>query len=362
MTDGLYATTPGTGVLCAGLYNKLNTTLAGGVTVAAQGERFYSHSVQAAAGYSTRVDSGGEYYRVNCPFCHDSRKRLWVSHMYGQPDVNGKPMRFLATCYNEDCLSDVENWRKFDELIHGFSNVGQRGVSPFHVQDPEWGEPTVLAPVEMPGNVIAISALAATMPDHPAVQYMVHARRYALSTLDHYEVSYCLEAKQKYRPAAGRVIFPIKMRGELVGWQARHVGETDWHGIPKYYGMPGMKKRLMLYNYDNAVNKPFVVLTEGVTDCHVLGDTSVALLGKSLTTFQEELVINTWAGKPVVLLLDPEEHVAISRITNTLLANRVPVVVVTLPDGYDCGDYDRAGIWNIIYNYAQQAGIYLPQA
>lgn len=360
MTDSLYDTGPGSDLLCPGLYNRLNTLFAGGVVIAAKGERAQSHNIIDSAGYKTWMDSGGEYYRVNCPFCHDTRRRLWVSHMYGQPDVNGRPMRFLATCYNENCLSDPGNWQVFDEMVFGFQNASERGVSPFRLQDPVWGDAETLSAAEMPGDVIPMSNMVATMPHHPASVYMAQERRYSQALLDHYDISYCISAKNAYRPANERIIFPIKMRGELVGWQARYPGEADWKTMPKYYGMPGMKKRLILYNYDNAATKEFVVLVEGVTDCHVVGDTSVALLGKTLSTFQLELLLNTWSGKPVVLLLDPEEHKAISDITNTLLANRVPVVVVTLPTGYDCGNYTYTSIWGVINYFANQAGIYLP--
>ena len=78
-------------VLCPELYNKLNSMFPGGVVIANQGEPMYSSSpTQHNGSHFTSVISSGEYYRVNCPFCNDTKHRLWVNHMYGQPDANGK--------------------------------------------------------------------------------------------------------------------------------------------------------------------------------------------------------------------------------------------------------------------------------
>lgn len=147
----------------------------------------------------------------------------------------------------------------------------------------------------------------------------------------------------------------------MVGWQARYLGTADWHVIPKYYGLPGMKKRLMLYNYDNAIDKPFVVVVEGPTDVHVVGDHAVAILGKNMSRYQYLRILNTWPGKPVILILDPDAREEMRSTVADMRANDVVVVEVNLPDGFDCGDYDRRTIWNIIHSQAAQRGVILPR-
>lgn len=309
----------------------------------------------------TSVNHSGEYYRVNCPFCNDTRHRLWVNHMYGQTDANGRPMRFLANCYNENCLSNPEQWKRFNDAIFGFRNRQDRHQAQFALNQAEWVDPSQMQVAEAPGQVIPVSQLMRSMPDHPAVRYLVNERRYTAHMLDHYHITYCNQAMPKFREAQGRVIFPIMMNGTMVGWQGRYLGTADWHVVPKYYGLPGMRKRYMLYNYDNAKDKPFVVVVEGPTDVHVVGDHGVAILGKNMSRYQYQLIANTWPGKPVVLIFDPDARDEMRGTLADMQANDVVVVEVVLPDGFDCGDYDRPTLWNIIRSQAQQRGVILPQ-
>lgn len=361
MTDQLYTIDESRLVLCPELYNILRNNFQGGVRIANQGEGCTQSSSWRQDGtLFTSIHHSGEYYRVNCPFCRDTRYRLWINHMYGQSDANGRSMKFLATCYNDErCLDDYENRRKLDRIIFGFRNVSERRI-PFGLNQGEWIDPSQMVKAEPPGQVIPMSQLARSMPDHPAVQYLVHQRRYSLASLDRYEIGFCTYAP-RYPAAAGRIIFPIRMNRELVGWQARYIGTTDWRHTPKYYGLPGMRKRLMLYNYDNAKDKPFVVMVEGVTDVHVVGDTSVGLLGKNMSIYQSTMALSTWTGKPFILLLDPDARDEMRSTVENLISNGVVVVEVYLPDGYDCGDYDRRTIWNIIHTQTRARGVVLPE-
>lgn len=361
MNDQLYVPDESSHVLCPDLYNILRSNISGGVIIANQGEACRTTSQPVSTGgLYTAITHSGEYYRVNCPFCRDTRHRLWVNHMFGQIDANGRPMRFLANCYNENCLTDAANREAFNTMVLGYRNYNDRNTPRFAVRPGEWIDPTQLGVVEMPGEVIPLGQLARAAPDHPAVVYMCRERRYTVQMLDHYELSYCTYAP-RYSEATGRIIIPIRMNGNLVGWQARYVGKTDWRGTAKYYGMPGMKKRALLYNYDNAKKYPFVVVVEGATDVHTVGDTAVAILGKTLSTYQSTLMLNTWQNKPIILIFDPDAREEMTNTVTELRANGAIVVEVVLPGEHDCGDYDRRALWNIIYAQTRAAGVILPQ-
>ncbi len=360
MVEQLYIINEGTRALNAGLYSQLRDNFPGGVIIANPGEGCHTSSQRRADGsYYTAIHHSGEYYRVNCPFCHDTRHRLWVNHMYGQPDAAGRSMKFLATCYNEQCLDSFDNRKRFHDSIFGFKNVSERRRQQFTVQRATWADPTQMGVVAPPGTIIPLSRLVESMPYHKAVTYLCGERRYTTQMLLHYDISYCTHSVN-YPAAVDRIIFPIRMRDNLVGWQARYIGTTDWKTTPKYYGLPGMKKKYMLYNYDNAKDKPFVVLVEGATDCHVVGDYSVALLGKHLSGSQMELVLNTWAGKPIVLIFDPDAREDMRSTVADLQQCGAIVIEIVLPGNYDCGDYDRHTLWNIIYTQSRAMGVQLP--
>lgn len=362
MTDQLYPVDESRHTLSAELYSILRNNFPGGVIIANPGEGCSLSSVHKLDGtLFTSIHHSGEYYRVNCPFCRDTRHRLWVNHMFGQPDANGRAMRFLATCYNEDCLQNFANRKQFNDVIYGFRNANERRDRAFPLNtEVAWFNPNELRVAEPPGQMIPLSQLARSMPGHEAVRYMCGERRYTSQMLDHYEVQYCTYAP-KFPQAAGRIVFPIRMNNQFMGWQARYIGTADWRVIPKYYGLPGMRKRIMLYNYDHAKIMPFVCVVEGPTDCHVVGDTSVAILGKSLSQYQSTLLLNTWPGKPIILIFDPDAREEMRATVADLRSSGTVVVEIVLPGEHDCGDYDRRTLWNIIYSQASAMGVTLPR-
>lgn len=363
MTDVLYKLDESAISLCPTLYNALRERVPGGVVFANQGESMVQQSTldRQRGQYHTYVVHSGEYYRVNCLFCDDTRHRLWVNHMFGQPDANGQPMRFLVVCYNEDCLADPNKWKDFCDTIFGFRNLHHRQSAidlGFTVTEGASVDP-MLTDVDMPGDCPPITSL---YPQHKAWQYMVGERNYAPAVLDHYRVCYCRKVSNpRWSTMLDRIVFPIFMRGKLVGWQGRYVGKANWQVTPKYYGLPGMRKRFMLYNYDNARDQPYVVVTEGPTDVHSIGDTAVALLGKNLSQYQINLLVSTWEGKPIILMLDAdaieENRAAVTDLENM---GTNPIIQVDLPDGYDPGDYSRVALLNAIRQRADASGVQLP--
>jgi hypothetical protein len=140
------------------------------------------------------------------------------------------------------------------------------------------------------------------------------------------------------------------MDGELVGWQCRYIGDIDWKkaGFAKYYTRPGMPKRLMFYNYDQAKKYPLVVLTEGISDVWAVGPQAIAMLGKKLHASQERLLCSTWGKGLVVLLLDPdaksETDDLVARLEHKFTGGVVPIYLTE----QDPGELDRDAIWAII--------------
>ncbi|MEI8375380.1 MAG: hypothetical protein WCJ35_21380 [Planctomycetota bacterium] len=345
------------------LYDRLRQ-LFGRVEIFDPGSRFVArpnHDITAGRAQLSIANSG-EYYIVSCPFCNDTRKRLWVNHRFGTPDpVSGRPMLFLAICYNESCLTDYANRRQLDEWVYGFQNRNARDsirILPGHYEE------ACLGPASLPGECIPVEQLP---PDHHALQYMCGARGYPLDLLVRLGCSFCVQAQPRFFPAQERIIIPIYMDGILVGWQARYVGDIDFkaRSIPKYYSMPNMAKRQILYNFDVAKTYPFVTLVEGVTDVWATGPWSVALLGKTLSRQQECLLRCQWQGKPIIVMLDggEAELSGMQHIVEQLLPQtRSPVLYVRLPAGRDPGSYQgqQETLMNIVFIQARQAGVTLP--
>ncbi len=59
----------------------------------------------------------GEMYTLDCPFCGDCRGRMAVSYRFGVQDETNYNGRSLWKCFNENCQSDVENRKKFEQMM-----------------------------------------------------------------------------------------------------------------------------------------------------------------------------------------------------------------------------------------------------
>src|SRR5579872_4473281 len=105
------------------LYARLTEFFGGDVIIANEGEEMVStYSSNYSEVPALSVDIPGEYYRVNCPYCTDTRRRLWINHRWGQRDDHGKLNLFLAHCYNENCMAEPGNsWNLYKQLFTDFS-------------------------------------------------------------------------------------------------------------------------------------------------------------------------------------------------------------------------------------------------
>jgi hypothetical protein len=303
---------------------------------------------------------GGEVYIVACPFCADQRGHLYINHRYGLRDPEtGSDNTGLAHCFRRDCLGDPEHRREladriFSLMAHDFDNAGR--LPPASESDPFARRSTIIEP---PGELVALTEL---WEDHRAAQYLTK-RGFDLAELGRlWGVAYCV-VPCAYNEMLGRIYVPIRMGGRLVGWQGRYDGELDWAatGRPKYYNAPGMRKGQLLYNYDQALRQPLVVVVEGVTDVWRVGPAGVALFGKSASPEQARLLAAGWHGKPVVVLLDadaPEEAEKVRKQVAALHPEQV--VVVTLPEGMDPGSCPRDELWGLVRAEAARQGANLP--
>jgi DNA primase len=104
--------------------------------------------------------------------------------------------------------------------------------------------------------------------------------------------------------------------------------------------MPGLKKRRILYNGDQAKNYQIGVLVEGVTDAWRVGPRAVALLGKSVSSFQRDLLCAYFHGGTLIIMLDPDAIEDIDRVHKQLHPEQFKGTckVVKLPDDTDPGE------------------------
>lgn len=278
----------------------------GEVRVSNEGERFTSRKRRDRSDpskWSDEILESGEEYRVCCPYCGDTRFRLYINHMWGtidKPSENEKKKgwkdkgrwRHLIHCFNEDCPMD-----HFEEHLKPY--ISRRP----HLQPGDFTVEEAILRTDWPGECVPLTKLPG---HHPALLYLQGRDFDPAELVDLWGVRYCVHCPESPRYAAhlieGRIIIPIYWEGELVGWQARALDNST----PKYYTMPGMKRRRILYNGDRARQHATGVLVEGVTDAWRVGIRSVGSLGKSVSYFQRLWLGTHFGHKRLLNMMDPD--------------------------------------------------------
>jgi hypothetical protein len=363
--------------LCPDLYEALRR-LYGKVDVGNEGELIRVTDYNPDRGSILSIDSpvrltasDGEYYKVSCPFCTDTRQRLWVSYAFDR-------YPWLAVCYNETaCMTGPAGASRRAELrwkIREASGPGGINTVSEIASSENEDKPGQVVPVEYPGYGLYVNQLPS---NHQVRWYLEQKRKYDVDMLSRDYGVGALTSVSPEHPQwiADRVFVPIIMNKQLVGWQARYPDDLNWKeaGITKYYNLPRMPKAGMLYGYDSALDWSFVNIVEGCSDVWGVGPPTVGILGSSITRLQAMLLTSHW--EKLFLYLDgetalppkdrpndtPPRQKAVEKLLPFLKPNQT-LVVVPLPVGTDPGGLERAINRQNIRTAAESAGIHLDPA
>lgn len=303
----------------------------------------------------------GEYYRVSCPFCDDSRQRLYINHMFNVLGEDGDDHLYLAYCFNEQCIDSRFMQKRLLDMIIPFGYRARqrlRGATP---------RPTVLTQsVENPPPVVRLPP-SFSLHDPLAVnawQYLLNRGFDPQEISERWGVNYCLTSPYSSPRIFQRLVIPIYQyqvnfdapaAAVLAGWQAREVSPTA--SGPKYLSMAGMHKSHLLYGLPQAVNSTGpIVIVEGPTDVWRLGSNAVALFGKSISRHQVRLLSCHLAHRPMVVALDrdalDDAHKVLAAIRESRQGwrDQQPVVLGHPPAGAkDFGDATREAAWSAVW-------------
>ena len=243
----------------------------------------------------------GEYYQVCCPYCNDTKFRLYVNHMWGKK-VDSFSLMHMAICFNEThCMS--QRGRAYDFMEELTENEAFLEEAPIRLGI-EVSVESVVA--EWPGPCTRVDKLPR---EHKAYQYLVGRGFDPILIGKFYNVHYCHDSFRWL--ARERLVIPIYVNKKMVGWQARPPEELKWKNPntpPKYYTMPGTPRRMVIYNIGNASKYETGVIMEGPTDVWALGPMGVCTLGATMTRQQQNTFRVMFKRHSAVLLFDPEEY------------------------------------------------------
>lgn len=261
----------------------------------------------AATRTKFRKVSAGEEYILNCPFCNDTRGRLSVNHSFGIADPQDPQDKrlWLANCYNEGCLNSYDKREQFYNMVFTTPTGKLRGIlrAPKITQVPQQ--------IVEPGVIVRLDELVQQNPQHEAVEY-VRSRDFDPEWLGKkWGVGYC--EYSRFELARKRLYIPIYANRELVGWQARYIGEWCKGMPPKYWSCPGQQRSKILYNFDRAQHYHTVVLVEGPADAWRVGGPGVAVIGKTLGPDAVLKLVTRCGNGSCAIMLDPKQDEAAAK-------------------------------------------------
>ena len=206
-----------------------------------------------------------------------------------------------------------------------------------------------------PGELVSVG----TLPyEHEACVYLRNRGFDPKVVSSVFDLCYCRKGR-KYGDGiydtTGTLIIPVQLNGQLVAWQSRLLydpskvkpgeegamgwkfdeGKGKYKAPPKYFTMPKFDKGRTFFNFDQASQYGFCVVTEGAFDAMSVGPCAVAAFGKGLTDMQVEILSATWPL--VVLLLDPDAEEDQEKLVKRL-EGCCKVVPVRLSGYKDAGD------------------------
>jgi hypothetical protein len=147
-----------------------------------------------------------------------------------------------------------------------------------------------------------------------------------------YGMGYCKEGYY-----ANRMVIPVKVNDQVVGWQARAMWKTEkWE--KKYLFPPGFASAYTLFNYDYAKLHSTVYLVEGIFDALAVGYNAMATFGTHLTLEQLKLLRQMDCLSTIIMLWDRDAYGKACVVGDYLAQFGYTVSVVKLPDRRDADE------------------------
>lgn len=148
----------------------------------------------------------------------------------------------------------------------------------------------------------------------------------------------------KYSPVDQRVIFPVKVNGKLIGWQARSITPTERYDevldrtikIPKILtsgSLIGKGQKWLMFQ-DRLKGSEHCVLAEGpisAIKAHLCGG-NVASMGKNVSPFQLETIKKS--VKKLYIALDPDAGHEIAKIAYDLYDD-LEIYIMRMPQNFN---------------------------
>lgn len=269
------------------------------------------------------------YIRGDCPFCNGS-------NTFGVNVINNYAHCFKCEYKSSpiDVIIELEN---FTSRAQAWEHIGALSGSTIEVIDTLNGLSSKRTKnndspksVELPEGYQLISLPKGRLGKR-AIKFL-EGRGFDINDLSRKGVGYCNNGRYK-----GYIIIPFYISGKLSYYISRTFIKSKH---PKFINPPtedfGIGKTQLIYNQDSLSIYRKIYIVESVTNAWTIGDNAIAIMGKSISRYQLNKVINSPSDRVVIALDDDAYKEALELCME--LSKHKQVKLVEMPKGKDVND------------------------
>lgn len=259
-----------------------------------------------------RQEAAGEQYRVNCPFCKDTKKHLYISHLsFANVVLNGESLGrsgLIASCFRRQCLRAPGAKEALTDMLSGVSDSEIQAVQDNSAFMPEYGT-TADATLEGIRTWYPEYRPIAECDDDDVLDYLVNERGVSIRTATKFNIGYgpaiSMRTGKYYAGGAPFIMLPIIEPSGLSGVQLRALPKYQG-SMPKYLFHPNCRRNMMLYNGAQASDYKIAVITEGAFDAIKTGPMAVSIFGHTPSKLQLTRLAMNFRDGGIIWLPDTE--------------------------------------------------------
>lgn len=228
-----------------------------------------------------KTASSNEEIRFNCPFCTDTRKRMYVNLETGKfychncQSQGRNPKRLIAKLTGLSLLEVSEEFKDvLSEEIGSKENLLERVYDKLESTEEDFSITKI--GISLPAGYKPLKLSTKLPKEKKAIQYLLK-RGVTKTQIIENRMGLCKDPKYH-----NRVIIPItNIKGEIVFFVARDfVGKSALKEIsPASRGRENTKSEV-IFNLKGAINTGTMIISEGIFDALSWGKSGVALIGK----------------------------------------------------------------------------------
>lgn len=245
------------------------------------------------------VLNNGTYFHARCPVCGDSKtnqykKRFNLDYNNGNPgwhcfNCNGSGSFISLYCYVLGISPEVAKKQLFN-----FQSIKSRLT-----KTPK--TPKIIPTKENFNWILKDCGGEDLVVD--SIQYEIwvkHLKTFRKERLIPDSIKLYYAYKGKYK---GRIIIPIMEGDDIIYFQGRRMPGSSMN--PKYKN-PVAEKSLIIHNEKNFNREKFIIVTEGLIDCAMVGNQGTAMLGvEAANNFIKKL--RKLTNKKVIIAYDNDD-------------------------------------------------------